>query len=161
VKANGIDEVKTVPASPWQNSYCERVIGSLRRECTDHIIPLSEKQLLRVLKEYVAYHNASRTHLSLEKTRRNIEHHKPRMMAIKSYPSPYSVDCITDTSAFTPKKTPRNFKQQQHFMRCIFHAIMKQDSCACMPKKATSAQISSFRHLMLQFSTRYSKNQYL
>ena len=67
VKAIGINEVKTAPASPWQNSYCERVIGSLRRECTDHIIPLSEEHLLRVLKEYVAYYNTARTHLSLEK----------------------------------------------------------------------------------------------
>ena len=67
VNGMGINEVKTAIASPWQNSYCERVIGTLRRECTDHIIPLSEKHLLRVLKEYVEYYNTSRTHLSLDK----------------------------------------------------------------------------------------------
>jgi transposase InsO family protein len=67
VEAIGIDEVKTAPGSPWQNAYCERVIGTLRRECTDYIIPLNEKHLLRVLKEYVAYYNTTRTHLSLDK----------------------------------------------------------------------------------------------
>lgn len=67
VEAIGINEVKTAPGSPWQNAYCERVIGTLRRECTDHIIPLSEKNLLRVLNECVAYYNSSRTHLSLDK----------------------------------------------------------------------------------------------
>ena len=51
---------------PWQNAYCERVIGSIRRECTDHIIPLSEKHLLRTVREYQAYYNESRTHSSLD-----------------------------------------------------------------------------------------------
>ena len=53
--------------SPWQNGYCERVIGSIRRECLDHIIVLNDGHLRRVLKEYVAYYHRSRTHLGLEK----------------------------------------------------------------------------------------------
>ena len=65
VEVLGIEEVKTAPKSPWQNPYVERVIGSFRRECLDHIIPLNEAHLRRVLGEYVGYYNRSRTHLSL------------------------------------------------------------------------------------------------
>jgi len=54
-------------ASPWQNEYCERVIGTLRRECLDHVVAVDERQMKRVLDDYVRYRNASRTHLSLAK----------------------------------------------------------------------------------------------
>ena len=67
VKGLGIEEVICAPRSPWQNPFAERVIGTLRRELTDHVIVLDERHLLRLLKGYGAYHNASRTHLSLEK----------------------------------------------------------------------------------------------
>ena len=60
-------EVLTAPRSPWQNAYAERFIGSLRRECLDHIIILNESSLKRVLKRYFEYYEHSRTHLSLEK----------------------------------------------------------------------------------------------
>ncbi len=66
IKALGITELISAPRSPWQNCFVERVIGSIRRECTDHIIPLSEKHLLRTLREYQAYYNESRTHYSLD-----------------------------------------------------------------------------------------------
>ena len=57
----------TAPRSPWQNGYCERVIGSIRRECLDHVIVLSDGHLRRVLKEYLDYYHESRTHLGLGK----------------------------------------------------------------------------------------------
>ncbi len=57
----------TAPRSPWQNGYCERVIGAIRRECLDHVILLNEKHLRGVLKEYLAYYHESRTHLGLGK----------------------------------------------------------------------------------------------
>ena len=63
----GIREVLTAPRSPWQNPYAERFIGSLRRECLDHIIILNESSLKRILKTYFQYYEHSRTHLSLEK----------------------------------------------------------------------------------------------
>ncbi len=66
-KALGIQEVVTAPRSPWQNAYVERVIGSIRRECLDHVIVLGERQLMRVLCEYIDYYNRVRTHLSLDK----------------------------------------------------------------------------------------------
>jgi hypothetical protein len=67
VRAMGITEVITAPRSPWQNPYVERLIGSIRRECLDHVIILSERHLCRVLSSYFQYHHAARTHLSLDK----------------------------------------------------------------------------------------------
>ena len=63
----GIREVLTAPRSPWQNAYAERFIGSLRRECLDHIIIFNESSLRRILKAYFEYYDHSRTHLALKK----------------------------------------------------------------------------------------------
>jgi putative transposase len=63
----GIQEVLTAPHSPWQNAYAERLIGSMRRECLDHVIVVSEAGLRSILTEYVAYYHQSRTHLALDK----------------------------------------------------------------------------------------------
>jgi len=65
VESLGIEQIVSAPRSPWQNAFAERVIGTIRRECTDHIIPLSESHLRRVLLEYVEYYNEARTHQSL------------------------------------------------------------------------------------------------
>ena len=67
VRAMGITEVITAARSPWQNPYVERLIGSIRRECLDHVIILSERHLRRVLSSYFHYHHDARTHLSLDK----------------------------------------------------------------------------------------------
>ena len=63
----GVKEVVTAPRCPWQNPYVERIIGSIRRECLDHIIIFTERQLRRVLSPYFQYHHQTRTHLSLDK----------------------------------------------------------------------------------------------
>src|SRR5467141_2923744 len=63
----GILEVLSAPRSLWQSAYAERLIGSLRRECLDHIIIFNETSLKRILKTYFDYYEHSRTHLSLEK----------------------------------------------------------------------------------------------
>ena len=63
----GIAEIVSAPASPWQNPYAERVIGSIRRECLDHVIVLNSAHLRRVLTLYIQYYHRSRTHLGLEK----------------------------------------------------------------------------------------------
>jgi len=65
--AMGMHEVLTAPRSPWQNASVERFIGSVRRECLDHVIILNAAGLRRVLKAYVEYYLASRTHRALEK----------------------------------------------------------------------------------------------
>jgi putative transposase len=67
VRAMGITEVVTAPRSPWQNPYAERLIGSIRRECLDHVIIFYERHLRRVLSGYFQYHHDTRTHLSLGK----------------------------------------------------------------------------------------------
>ena len=61
----GIEQVLIAPRSPWQNPYVERLIGSIRRDCLDHTIVLSERQLRRVLAQYFNYYHRWRTHLSL------------------------------------------------------------------------------------------------
>jgi putative transposase len=65
--AMGIEDVPTAPRSPWQNPLVERVIGSLRRECLDHVIVWNERALRRHLQQYLAYYHGWRTHLSLDK----------------------------------------------------------------------------------------------
>ena len=67
VEAMGITDVITAPHSPWQNAYVERVIGSIRRECLDHLMIFNERHLRRVLSSYVDYYQRTRSHLSLEK----------------------------------------------------------------------------------------------
>jgi putative transposase len=62
-----IRETVIAPRSPWQNAYAERVIGSIRRECLDHVVVLGERHLREILAKYVAYYNRTRTHLSLTK----------------------------------------------------------------------------------------------
>jgi hypothetical protein len=57
LRAMGIRDKPTAPASPWQNGFAERLIGSIRRECVDHIIVLGEAHLRRILKSYAEYYN--------------------------------------------------------------------------------------------------------
>ena len=67
LRAMGIRDKPIAPASPWQNGFAERLIGSVRRECLDHIIVLGEAHLRRILKSYARYYNETRTHLALDK----------------------------------------------------------------------------------------------
>ena len=67
LRAVGIQDKPTAPASPWQNSFVEWLIGSIRRECLDHVIVLGEAHLRRILKSYARYYNEKRTHLALDK----------------------------------------------------------------------------------------------
>jgi len=67
VRAMGIEQVLTTPRSPWQNPYCERVVGTLRRDCLDHVIVLTEQHPRRILRKYLEYYHGSRTHLALGK----------------------------------------------------------------------------------------------
>jgi transposase InsO family protein len=67
LRAMGIRDKPIAPGSPWQNGFAERLIGSIRRECMDHIVVLGEAHLRRVLKSYARYYNETRTHRSLDK----------------------------------------------------------------------------------------------
>jgi putative transposase len=63
----GVEEVLTAPRSPWRNPFAERLVGSIRRECLDHVIVWNERSLRRTLQNYLAYYQRSRTHLALGK----------------------------------------------------------------------------------------------
>ncbi len=63
----GLDQIRTAFRSPWQNGFAERWIASLRRDCLDHVIPINERQLRRVIRSYVDYYHTDRTHLGLGK----------------------------------------------------------------------------------------------
>jgi putative transposase len=67
VKAMGIKQVLSAPRSPWQRAYVERLIGSVRRECLDHMIVFGERSLHRTLTAYASYYQNWRTHLALGK----------------------------------------------------------------------------------------------
>jgi transposase InsO family protein len=67
IRAMGIRDKPIAPASPWQNGFAERLIGSIRRECVDHCVVLGEAHLRRILQTYAGYYNNIRTHQSLDK----------------------------------------------------------------------------------------------
>ena len=67
MKALDIEEVVIAPRSPWQSPYVERVIGTLRRECLDHVVVLGISHLRRIVRRYVSYYHGARTHLALDK----------------------------------------------------------------------------------------------
>ena len=67
VRSLGAQELKIAPRSPWQNPYVERLIGTLRRECLDHVVVLNDAHLRRVLRAYLAYYHEARTPLALGK----------------------------------------------------------------------------------------------
>jgi hypothetical protein len=78
-----IEEVLTAYHSPWQNPYVERLNGSIRRECTDHVIVFSENHLRKILRAYFAYYHEDRTHLGLGKE-------TPMGRPVSNRPSPSS-----------------------------------------------------------------------
>jgi putative transposase len=87
VEAMGIQEVLSAPRSPWQRAYVERVIGTLRRECLDHVIVLNEASLYWHVKSFLAYYHESRTHLSLAKdTPEPRPVHPPELGAVVAIP---------------------------------------------------------------------------
>jgi transposase InsO family protein len=67
LRAMGIRDKPIAPGSPWQNGFAERLIGTIRRECVDHVVALGEQHLRQVLKSYASYYNTARTHRSLDK----------------------------------------------------------------------------------------------
>src|SRR3979490_3558911 len=67
LRAMGMRDKPPAPASPWQNGFAERLIGSIRRECLDHIVVIGEAHLRRILRSYACYYNDIRTRRSLDK----------------------------------------------------------------------------------------------
>jgi transposase InsO family protein len=73
VRSMGIHDQPTAPRSPWQNGHAERLIGSIRHECLDHVVMFGESHLRHLLRSYMHYYNSARTHLSLTKMRQSHE----------------------------------------------------------------------------------------
>ncbi|MFZ0286983.1 MAG: integrase core domain-containing protein [Terriglobales bacterium] len=67
VQSLGIKEIIIAPRSSWRNAFAQRLIGSIRRECLDHIVVFNQRHLRKMLGKYLAYYDRSRTHLALEK----------------------------------------------------------------------------------------------
>ncbi|MGH9630323.1 MAG: integrase core domain-containing protein [Bryobacteraceae bacterium] len=89
LKASGIKPMPTSVRSPWQNGIAERWVGSARREMLDHVIPLHERHLRRLGREYLAYYHEDRTHIGLDKRTpgsRPIEPRPTQMSQIQSQP---------------------------------------------------------------------------
>jgi len=84
------------PGSPWQNCFAERVIGSIGRECVDHVIALGEQHLRKILKSYENYYNLARTYHSLDKDA-PVSRSVQRIGRIVSH---VLVGCITNTPGF-------------------------------------------------------------
>jgi transposase InsO family protein len=97
IRAMGIRDRPTTPRSPWQNSYVERLIGSIRREFLDHTIVFGEAQLRHILKAYASYYNEVR-HISPWTRMRRISAVLLRSATSRQFRS--LADCITNTSAF-------------------------------------------------------------
>ncbi len=97
VRSMGIRDHPITPNSPWQNGYVERVIGSIRRECLDHLVAFSAAHLQRVLESYVSYYNSARTHLASTRTRQSATKN-PALGQFWSRPGPGGF--ITNTSGF-------------------------------------------------------------
>jgi hypothetical protein len=101
VDAMGITEIVTAPRSPWQNAFVERVIGSIRRECLDHIVIFNERHLHRVLSSYIDYYQRTRTIFRSRRTARTLAWScHPR--SEESSPSRKSVAYITVTNVSPP-----------------------------------------------------------
>ena len=97
LRAMGIRDRPTAARSPWQNGYCERAIGSIRRECLDHVVVFGERHLRHLLRSYTTYYNGTRTHLSWIRTR-------PYRVLLRgqgvSFAAQSSADCIICMAGF-------------------------------------------------------------
>ena len=104
-QAMGIHEVKTAPRSPWQNPYVERLIGTLRRECLDHVVVLNEAHLRRLLRDYLIYYHGAERTSRWRRTRRSPDRWSAPTKAGSSRP-PWSAACIIGTHARRRKILP-------------------------------------------------------
>jgi transposase InsO family protein len=94
----GIRDKPIAPASPWQNGAAERLIGSIRRECLDHVIVLGEIHLRRILKSYGDHYNGARTHRSLHKDAPISRQLPPMPGVFPDYPAPWCATLVPNGS---------------------------------------------------------------
>jgi transposase InsO family protein len=87
----GIRDRPISPRSPWQNGHVERLIGSIRRECLDHVVALGEGHVRHLLANYQAYYNGVRTHLALDKVLHSADHRRQSVGSQQSHGSAASI----------------------------------------------------------------------
>src|SRR5262245_27638671 len=97
LRSMGIRDRPISPRSPWQNAYVERLIGTLRRDCLDHVLIFGERHLRRVLTAYAIYYNETRTHLGLSK---DTPYPAPSSDLGQSQPCRSCADCIIVTRGY-------------------------------------------------------------
>jgi hypothetical protein len=107
----GIEEVIIAARSPWQSPYVERVIGSIRRECLDNVVVLSERHLRRILKDYLTHHHRWRCHQSLEMDRPEPRPVQPSITGESDQRS-HMLDCASFACVHRPGGAQR---RQQEF----------------------------------------------
>ena len=105
LRSIGIRDRPTSPRSPWQNGYAERLIGSIRRECLDHVVVFGERHLRHILLSYMRYHNGARTHLSLEK---DAPISAPSIASGTFFVAQAWADCITIMLGFNLRQAQRH-----------------------------------------------------
>jgi transposase InsO family protein len=110
LRAMGIRDRPIAPRSPWQNGHCERLIGSIRRECLDHILVFGERHLRHLLCAYANYYNRTRTHLSLNNDRRRLA---PSSHSVAYCLRQSWADCTTNTSGFSFRQGQLLFAQHR------------------------------------------------
>jgi transposase InsO family protein len=113
LRAMGIRDRPTAARSPWQNGYCERAIGSIRRECLDLVVVFGERHLRHLLRSYTTYYNAARTHLSVNK-----DAPIPRTVQAvgRIVPTPFLADSIICMCVF-------DFRQAQHSRQAHYTSL--------------------------------------
>src|SRR5688572_18169377 len=98
LRAMGIRDKPIAPGSPWQNGFAERLIGSIRRECADHVIALGEAHLRLTLQAFARYYNEIRTHQSLDKVRQSLEQQTATAEVLKTISrSAFDLQTVLDT----------------------------------------------------------------
>jgi transposase InsO family protein len=129
LRAMGIRDKPIAPASPWQNGFAERLIGSIRHECLDHFIIRGEVHLRRILRSYAMYYNKIRTHRSLDKdatygpAARSLDHHLARIVSSRSIVSSCSstrliVSSTSGISTFSRALARRSVRRYSRARRC-------------------------------------------
>jgi Integrase core domain len=115
--------VPTAPRSPWQNGYCERPIGSIRRQCLDHVVVFGERHLRHLLRSYATYYNEARTHLLV-----NNAHREQYMPLVAFCLRHFSADFIcTCEFEFRQTQLLLNVTQPKQFQSSLVIAEQRND----------------------------------
>ena len=122
--AMGIRDHPIAPRSPWQNGHAERLIGSIRRECLDHVVVFGEAHLRRILAAYAGYYNELRTHLSMDKNspcHRSVQ----RLGQLAAQP-------ILGGLHHQYGRTGRSIQQGQPLLGGLHHQYCRMSYCRCL-----------------------------